>query len=928
MIFREGFQLKKVSDFSYYTRKTAVLALMLIIILGVYFGINLYEKRQDIKATYNHTVISKADEIEDYMQSQYITINYLDEQISLIISLANNGAASKTEAQIDKLFKSMVDYQDGFEEIFVKCNHVTFCYQESKQRRLSTEEEALREQFLWNNVDYQTFINSKLPVVSPITVGLDGNKVIFLAKPLRTAEGQYCGYILNILEMQKIVELLENTPEDFSGYFALLDHKKRVIYYPEQITASALSDTLVPLFKEKEKVSEGTIKYYSSIHNCEQFLKFMTLEPTNWTIWSAAPYFHVFLPLYRNVILSIFVLFMVAFIIFLTRKILLKQFVQPLIELNNVSKELAVGKFSYGFEMPNNIPQEINELCNRFKDMALDLKQAYLLLKRQGGVLEKQAQEYSQELLMKNKEMVALYAVASSVSNKNELTDILNQVFKIIMKVLEIDFVTIYISQRYEAGQESVYTVWRGNYLQKEKATFTECASDFAKIALKEKRMIMIDDLQKQDEQIPFALKWSNFKTLVSIPIYYQNRVLGAITLTSSKPRHFAEKDVAILQTICTQLGIIVSNFHFINVINEKHQTLTAIINSMDEGLVFLDSKGKIMYANPLFFKMFHLEDLDKQKELFIFKLKREISPEIEIVLPYKEMKRNFIKKESFQRGQISVTYQERTKHFLIQGFPVHTCRSFLGYGYIIHDITREKEVDNLKSSVLSTVSHELRSPLTTIYGSAESLLRKDVVWSKEEELEFMEAIVEESKRLRELIDNIMDMSKIEAGVLKLDRHMTDITKVIARVVKRYQLMVPENELIVEILDELPYVFIDERRIEQVLNNLLENAIKYSPMGKAIQIKGEYIKEESRLMVGVIDHGIGIADQDQNAVFGRFYRVENAKAIKVKGSGVGLSIAKGIINNHGGEIWVESELGNGSKFYFTLPINNVEEEIR
>lgn len=904
---------------------------MIVIILGVYLAVNLYEKKQDIETTYNQIFTSKAEEVKDYMRRTFIALQYLDEQISTIICANKDvDVDKKIEAKVNDLIQYMFYYHDDFEEIFVKCKHANFCYREKNLVQLTTEEEIAWEQFLWNNVDYQTFVNSTTPTVSSITTGLEGKKAIFITKPLRTEDGQYCGYILSVINMKKIEEILNKTSKDFPGYFALLDHKKRVIYFPQPVSASTLSESLVPLFKETERVTEGTFKYYSSIYKREQILNFKTLEDLDWIIWSAAPYFIVYLSFYRNLILSVFMLLIAIITILWTKRILLKRMVQPLKELNNVSKELATGRFSYRLEMANNdIPQEIKELGNRFKDMALDLKQAYLLLKRQGGVLEKQAQEYSQELLMKNKEMVALYAVASSVSNKNTLFDILNQVFKIIMKVLEIDLVTIYIPQRGEVGKESIYTVWHGNYLQKEKTCFTECAGDFAKIAVKEKKMIMIDDLQKKnDEQIPFALKWSNFKTLVSMPIYYKNMVLGALTLISSNSRYFGEKDLAILQTICTQLGVIISNFYLINIINEKHQTLMATINSMYEGLVFLDRKGKIIYANPLFFKMFYLNNIDQQKELYIDNLLKEINPEIDLVLPYKEMKKHFIKKQPFHSGQISLTYQERTRYFLIQGFPVHTNKSFLGYGYIIHDITREKEVDNLKSSLLSTVSHELRSPLTTIYGSAESLLRKDVVWSREEEIEFMEAIVEESKRLRDLIDNIMDMSKIEAGVFKLDRHAVDITKLIERVVKRHRFMYPENEFVVDILGNIPFVFIDERRIEQVLNNLLENAIKYSPMDKTIKIKVEYLKEENVLKVGVIDHGIGIACQDQAAIFGRFYRVENAKTARVKGSGVGLSIAKGIIKNHGGEIWVESELGHGSKFYFTLPINNVEGEIK
>ena len=534
----------------------------------------------------------------------------------------------------------------------------------------------------------------------------------------------------------------------------------------------------------------------------------------------------------------------------------------------------------------------------------------------------KRPEEDLQGALMKNKKMAALYTVMSSVQNTYELFDVLNQIFNEIIKLFEVDFVTIYLVPTDDYEHEYFHTVGKRNYPPSEKMSYTKCISNYNKLAVKQEKRIVIDDLQKS-EDVPLTLRRSNFKSLVSIPIDYQNTILGALTLTSCCPGRFGEQELAVLQTVCNQMGVIITNFVLLNVISEKHQILLAIINSMHEGLILLDGKGKIIYGNSLFFQMFHLEKVDGQKELFVFDLKQEKNSEVEVVLPYKELKERFVKREVFEYGQISVTYHEKTKYYLIQGFPVNTSKTFIGYGYVVRDITREKEVDNLKNSLLSTVSHELRSPLTTIYGNAESLLRKDVVWTKEEQGEFIEAIVEESKRLRKLIDELMDMSKIEAGVFKLDIHTVDMEKVIARVVKRFRNKFSENSFIVKIPPKRPYVLIDEQRIEQVLNNLLENAVKYSPHKKNIQIKVDCLKKDNLLKVGVIDQGIGIASQDQRAIFKRFYRLENPHYIQIKGSGVGLFIAKGIIENHGGTLWVESKLGQGSEFYFTVPCQEV-----
>lgn len=895
-----------------------MLALILLVVLGVYCAANLIEKKQDLHSAYKFALTCKSEEIKTYVKGHFLAIQILSEQISEIYASPD----LEKETKLKKLVERTASYNEGFAEVFLKCDLGQFS---SHNENLTIDDVSFKEQLLWNNVAYQKFVKSTVPIVSPLTKGRHGEKNIFIAMPIRIGQGQYCGYVLGSLKMEKIEELLEKKQCLSPGYFVLLDQEQQVLYHPEQKT-KLLSEALLPVLKVIPEKTQGLLDCYSPLYNCEESVHFMTIEDLGWVIWVAVPRLVVLFPFYRDIILFSVAFLMGIFLILFIREMLLKRIALPLTQLNNASKEIAAGYLSSGVDLTNKkVPQEISELSARFKAMVLNLEKTKFLLKRQGSILEKQAAEHSQELLMKNKEMVALCAVASSVSNTYELADILNQVFNEIMKLFEAEFVTIYLPRTDDYDHEYIHTVWRVNYPRKEKTSYVKCISSYSKLAVEQEKIVVIEDLQKSTEDVPLALRWSNMKSLVSIPFYYQNMVSGAITLTSCYPRHFGEQELAILQTVGNQLGVIITNFVLLNVISEKHQILLAIINSMHEGLILLDSKGKIIYGNPLFFQVFHLEKVDERGEMFIFELQKEINPEVKVVLPYEELKERFLKRQVFEHGQISITYQEKTKYYLIQGFPVNTSKTFLGYGYVICDITREKEVDNLKSSILSTVSHELRSPLTTIYGSAESLLRKDVVWTKEEQVEFIEAIVEESKRLRELIDNIMDMSKIEAGFFKLDLYTADIGKVIERVMKRVRNRFPENNFAVEIAEKIPYVLIDERRIEQVLNNLLENAIKYSPVEKNIQVKISHLKEEGMIKVGVIDSGIGIAPQDHQAIFERFYRLENARSIRTKGSGVGLSIAKGIIENHGGRLWVESELGLGSKFYFTLPCAKAKE---
>ena len=228
------------------------------------------------------------------------------------------------------------------------------------------------------------------------------------------------------------------------------------------------------------------------------------------------------------------------------------------------------------------------------------------------------------------------------------------------------------------------------------------------------------------------------------------------------------------------------------------------------------------------------------------------------------------------------------------------------------------RELDRLKSELLSTVSHELRTPLASIKGYAGTLLRSDVEWDDETRREFLQIIDEESDRLGELIEDLLQMSQIEAGILRIDPQPVKLPRLAQRVVKKARSSPGNHSFNVVFAPDFPVVNADPRRLEQVLRNLVENAVKYSPEGGTVMVRGDV--EGKQAVISVSDEGIGIAPEDLARVFDRFYRADGTEVRRAGGTGLGLSICQGIVQVHGGRIWAESQPGVGSTFKFTLPL--------
>ncbi len=238
-------------------------------------------------------------------------------------------------------------------------------------------------------------------------------------------------------------------------------------------------------------------------------------------------------------------------------------------------------------------------------------------------------------------------------------------------------------------------------------------------------------------------------------------------------------------------------------------------------------------------------------------------------------------------------------------------------------EMIKYEELNKLKNNLLSTVSHELRTPLATIKGYSTMLLDYNRRLKKDEKRQYLQSVDSATDRLTELIDHLLDMSRLDAGLLKLEKAPAKIASLLEKTVAEGQLRHPRHTIVLDARRKIPLVNIDVRRIRQVLDNLIDNACKYSEEETEVVVSAQMTNRE--LIISVADQGMGIAAEELERVFDHMYRVEQRLTTRAGGMGLGLGICKGLVEAHGGRIWVESEEGKGSIFFFTIPVKTPRE---
>jgi PAS domain S-box-containing protein len=404
---------------------------------------------------------------------------------------------------------------------------------------------------------------------------------------------------------------------------------------------------------------------------------------------------------------------------------------------------------------------------------------------------------------------------------------------------------------------------------------------------------------------------------VVALPMSSGTDLIGVLYVFRAYGRHFTYDDRQILASFADQAAIAVHNAQLYERLSQEKNRLDAILEYTADGVLILDSTHRITVFNRALARLTGWsasEVLGQHHDNVVRWARLDTEPDLASAIaggwPLPLARPLYVEGELRRRNggtvSVGITYAPLLDY---EGRLVNLIGN-------VRDITRFREADEVKSTFISVISHELKTPVALIKGYADTLLREDAHWDRATTNESLQVIVEEADRLNELINNLLDASRLQAGALPLALQDVALDALAERVANRFRTQTQDHEIAVDFPPDFPLVKADPNRVEQVLDNLVSNAIKYSPRGR-IEISGRALPGEA--VVTVSDQGSGIPPEEQTRIFERFTRGAQAQAQAKTGAGLGLYLAKAIVEAHGGRIWVESSPGEGAAFSFTIP---------
>ncbi|MFH1653667.1 MAG: ATP-binding protein [Pseudomonadota bacterium] len=417
-------------------------------------------------------------------------------------------------------------------------------------------------------------------------------------------------------------------------------------------------------------------------------------------------------------------------------------------------------------------------------------------------------------------------------------------------------------------------------------------------------------DLGKKVKRVK-EIKEKGLISIFRVPFIVLGNAIGVLIVASCKKKAFTNEEIRFMYIVVNQVSQAIERLR-IMLANEQSKMLS-MVESMTEGVIFTDSSREIIVINPAASMMLGLARMKSISLRDIEKKFYEIDMD-DIVI-------RRMKFESEEEGDIS--RQVTFKDLALQIFQEAVCDregKKIGFVTFLKDITEQKKLERLKDEFISSVSHELRTPLTTIKNVVSNALAGITGEISESLKTYLHMANSEIDRLTRIINDLLDISKIESGKFELRRDFVDISKLLDCVVKVFADFALKKGVELKKsyvgVKKLP-IYIDPDRITQVVFNLVDNAIKFTPTGGSVSINIEDLKNE--IEVRVSDTGMGISPEGANIVFEKFRQVGRIEGSGIKGTGLGLAIARELIEMHGGKIWLSSELGKGSVFGFRLP---------
>ncbi|MFC4320376.1 ATP-binding protein [Litchfieldia salsa] len=402
------------------------------------------------------------------------------------------------------------------------------------------------------------------------------------------------------------------------------------------------------------------------------------------------------------------------------------------------------------------------------------------------------------------------------------------------------------------------------------------------------------------------------------IPVVSFGEDVNAVMVYTRFASSFNAQEVMEYESLSKQISISLDNVKLFGQTEENRVMTQDILNTILEGVQLIDTRGEILQVNKKMCQIMNVEDykllINKPFEMWTLNLGSVVENSVELT----DFIRRAVDSEarSYDHTLIYHTKPPLNRVILVYCEPLFRNEQRLGTIFVHRDITKEYEVDQMKSEFVSTVSHELRTPLASVLGFTELMLNKEL--KPERKKKYLTTIYQEAKRLTALINDFLDVQRMESGKQTYEKKYEDLIPIIESVIDSQKVNTSIHTM--KILQETEHSWIlgDRDKLSQLFNNLINNAIKYSPEGGTIQI---VLREnEDSLLIDVSDEGLGIPEEAIKNLFTKFYRVDNSDRRRIGGTGLGLSIVKEIVKAHDGDISVSSILKEGTTFSLAFPL--------
>lgn len=777
---------------------------------------------------------------------------------------------------------------------------------------------------------FQRALTSRQPLLSQGRISPTTNEPVATAvMPIWGEDGRFQGVVATNLRLQSLSDTLASITTQFQPaeemQLLIIDHTGKVVAHsdPQYLLQDAAELIAAPVVTAVLSRQSGNRIAMPPAHN-EYLYSYVPIAHIGWGVVVGRPTAAAFasaVAFQRSAFLAI-AIFLLGGVLFWF--ILFHRVIQPLERLAAFSQNADVGRGLGGQS-----PLSLHALTERPDQM---------------GLLTRSLRSMQAAIDARLNELSTLLETSAAVVSSLDQATVLDRILEQVGRLLNVHMSAIFAL---DEGR-GIFRVYASRGLPQwytEQATIDpDEPSSVTMRAIRSGQPIQISDTETNPS---FKLHrqraaQAGYRAVMAVPLRVTHTPPAALLVFRPDVHEFDRQETNLLVNFANHAAMAMENAALFAQsdmqLQEQTGRLEALIQSMQDGLVLEALDGRILYANRRQQTWSGLSPEACQgqpgqvwREHILQRVTAAVS--LPVSTPHTPMRDAAQVRRSIAaalQGQVPRHIEfpsldgERLVYLRLRLFDVTDAEGTpMGRGWILQDITQRYELDRLKSSLIATVSHELRTPLAAVKGYTTTLLAEDVQWDAQSQREFLQIILTETDRLSRLVTDLLDMSRLEAGSLRVSRVACELGELVEQAAQQVYPYL-DGRLQVQLPVSLPRLYVDPPRITAVLRNLIENAVKYSQETSPIWVTAVSEPAANRLVVRVIDDGPGIPAEHSQQVFASFFRVESGLAQQTTGAGLGLAISRGFVQAHGGSIWLESP-GKGACVAFSIPLTVVED---